>query len=419
MRRKSIKAKFIGYLAVAIGITIVVAVVSFFFLYNMAKEVGPSADGTLNTYLIFLGVLCVAVIVASVLCLKNMVAMMKPIKMVSDQAFNISKGKSLVRSTHNENNELGDLTASINATLEYILGRVALLQKINEGDYSMDVVPLGETDKLTIAIGNVVDTNNEVLLEIKNAAHSIYEIGSEITMGAQTLASGATEQAATIEEFSAVMEEVQAMAEENADIAQKTLAIALESKQIMELSTGDIDRMAEAMDSITRSSRRIETVIKVIDEIAFQTNILALNAAVEAARAGIHGKGFAVVADEVRELASKSAAAARETSELIQMSIGSVSEGNDIMKQTSESISNFGMHAGNAAENMGRLADSSERQRQSISEINRGISQISNVIQTNAAMAQENSVSADKMTEQSGTLERLVARYKLRETMLP
>jgi methyl-accepting chemotaxis protein len=210
------------------------------------------------------------------------------------------------------------------------------------------------------------------------------------------------------------MAEVQYMAEQNAEIAKSTKDRVQKSKYLMEGSTRDFERMTAAIDSITESSHHIESVIKAIDDIAFQTNILALNAAIEAARAGAHGRGFAVVADEVRELASKSSAAARETSELIQMSIQSVSEGNVIVRQTAESIKKIGVHAASSADDMDRLAESSESQRQSVSEINRGISQISNIVQSISAIAQQNSVTARKMSTQSENLGHLVSRFKLR-----
>ena len=413
-KRKSLKSRFLGYITIAAAFTALLAVYSFSVINDAAERLGTEGDIILRNYIWFLIIFWVAFFVDAIFVQRNMRKMEEPIKMVSEQALRMSQGKSIVRSIHKENNELGDLTFSINELLEYILGRVAILQKINEGDYSFDIEPLGDTDKLTKAIGSVVNTNNDILYEIREAAHEINRVAAGISNGAHSLASGSTEQAATIEQFSAVMAEVQSMADRNADIAQKTRDGALRSKQLLQQNTEDIQRMTEAMDYITQSSYRIETVIKVIDEIAFQTNILALNAAIEAARAGAHGRGFAVVADEVRELASKSAAAAKETSELIRLSIESVNEGNLIVRQTAESISSIGSNATNAAEGMAILAEASENQRMSISEINRGINQITNVIQANSIMANENSVSAQKMAEQSNALQQLVERFKLR-----
>jgi len=380
-----------------------------------ASRLGEDGEAVLRGYMVFLIAFGVAFIVVAVLIYRNMRKIETPIKMAADQALRISEGKSIVRAKHDENNELGDLVHGVNELLNYINSRTAILDKINEGDYSMRIEPLGEIDKLTNAIIRVINTNNEILYQIRTAAHGINEIAGGIASGADTLSSGSTEQAATIEQLSAVMTEVQFMADNTDDVAQKTQAGARDSVTLMNTSAEDMELMTTAMDSITEASRRIETVIKVIDEIAFQTNILALNAAIEAARAGVHGKGFAVVADEVGELASKSAEAARETSELIQLSIERVNEGNKIVRKTSENVAALGANASRASERMRLLADSSEKQRLSISDINRGIVQISDVIQANSIMAQENAISAQKMTEQSAFLQQLVDKFILRE----
>jgi len=414
MKRKSLKARFLAYISLAAAFTAVLAVYSFFVIYNASGQLGEAGEAILRGYIIFQIVFWIAFFVDAFFVNRNMLKIEATIKTVSEQALRMSRGESITRSIHKENNELGDLTFSINALLTYILERVEILRRINEGDYSFEIEPLGEKDDLTMAIKGIVTANNEILHEIRQAAFGINEIASGIAAGSETLSSGTTEQAATIEQFSAVMVEVQSMAEQTAEVSQKTRDMALESKTALDENNAGIQRMISAMGSITEASHRIETVIKVIDEIAFQTNILALNAAIEAARAGAHGKGFAVVAEEVRELASKSSAAARETSELIQQSIQSVYEGNDIVRHTTESISSVEEYASAAAANMNLLAESSENQRLSISDINRGISQISNVIQANAITAQENSLSAQKMTAQSMQLQQLVGRFKLR-----
>ena len=415
MKGKSIKSKFIGFSVVAIAFAAAICLVSYLVIHQMGAVAGSAPDALMIPYFVTLAAIWAAFIISEIMIVNNMLKMLAPIKMATDQAMNISRGEALVRSRHDEDNELGDLAVSINAVLDYIIGRVELLDRINEGEYSMQVEPLGDTDKLTMAIIRVLKTNNEVLYAIKNAALSVNSAAGEIASGANSLASGSAEQAATMEEFSAVMAEVLAMADKSAEIAKSTLKNALDSKVLMEESSEAIGRITDAMDSITASGRRIETITKVIDDIAFQTNILSLNAAIEAARAGQHGKGFAVVADEVRLLASKSAAAARETSELVQASIQSVEEGNGIVRRTAGSLLSMTRNASNAAEEMGTLAGSSEHQRQAISEINNGINQLSTVIQANSAVAQQNLVNAQELSLQSQSLKDLVARFRLRD----
>jgi len=414
VKRKTLRARFLGYISIAVAFTAFLNVYSYFVINKTTSMLGTEGEAILRGYIIFLVVFWVAFFVDAIFVEKNMRKMEAPIKMVSEQALRMSHGEPIIRSIHKENDELGDLTFSINALLEYILERVEILRQINEGDYSFDIEPLGDSDDLTYAIINLVNTNNEILNEIKRASHEINRVAGGISSGSDALSSGSTEQAATIQQLSAVMTEAQFMAEKTAEVAKRTREKAMRSQAALEQYTTDTQRMTAAMDSITEASLRIETVIKVIDEIAFQTNILALNAAIEAARAGVHGKGFAVVAEEVRELASKSASAAKETTELIQMSIQSVNEGNAIVRHSTDTVEAIGEHAAAAVEDMDTLAESSEAQRLSISDINEGIKQISGVIEANSTMAHENAISAQKMTTLSSVLQQLVAKYKLR-----
>jgi len=421
MKRKSLKKRFLGYISLAVAFTAVLNIVSFLVINNMSGNLGSDGEIILRNYIIFIIIFWVAFFIDALFVNKNMKRIEEPVIRVSDTAIRISQGKSIdpPNPKDYENSELGDLVYATNEWLEYMHARCDILDQINAGDYSVHLEPLGDVDLLTCAIIRVLNTNNEVLFEIKKAVQGINEASHGIARGADTLSSGSSEQAATIEEFSAVMAEVQFMSEKTDDVAKKTKVGASESMALMEKSTDDMNRMMAAMDSITESSHKIETVIKVIDEIAFQTNILALNAAIEAARAGVHGKGFAVVADEVRELASKSAAAAHETSDLIQTSIQSVYEGNAIVRQTAENIAALGGNAAEATERMTIMAESSENQRLSIQDINQGIDHISQVIQANSIMAQENAMSSQKIAEQAAHLQQIVNRFKLRDQNKP
>ena len=369
----------------------------------------------LQGFLIFLAVLLIAFGICTVYVYKGMTNIFTVIGKVSKSAWDITKGKPVEVYKHYKKDELGELADSVEALLDYIHERVYYLDKINEGDYSQALEPRGDGDRLSFAIRRVVDTNNEILHKIKKASAEIYSMSAEVSGSASALASGSTEQAATMEQFVAVTSEVREASDHNAELANLTLERALNSKTLMIKSNEERKQLANAMEAINASSKRIETVTKVIDEIAFQTNILALNAAVEAARAGVHGKGFAVVADEVRELASKSAAAAKETAELIQMSIRAIQEGDALVRLSEESLADVGVDAEKASEYMIELKASSEHQRVSLSEINHGVNQISNVVQSNSALAQNNAMIAQMMSEQSEKLETLVSIYKLRD----
>ena len=177
--------------------------------------------------------------------------------------------------------------------------------------------------------------------------------------------------------------------------------------------------MMSAVKDINQASQSIEKVIKVIDDIAFQTNILALNAAVEAARAGQHGKGFAVVAEEVRSLAAKSAEAASNTGDLIENTIAKANLGFSIANETAVSLKEIVDGINHNAEIMERISQSSEEQSSSIEQINDSIDQVAQVAQQNSATAEQSSAASEQMSSQSQVLEDMLSQFRLKGNSPP
>ena len=341
-----------------------------------------------------------------------------PIKEVADAADKVASGDIDIALNYDSPDEIGDLGRSFMRMVDGIREQNAILLDISEGDYSGRIDMRSGQDVINRSIGRILDKNNQMLSDIRDASVQVSSGSQEIAQSAQNLASGSTEQAATIEEFSSTLSEVQEQAEETNKVATRTLNETHDAGRLMGVATDYMNRMNDSMTKISDSSQSIAKVIKVIDDIAFQTNILSLNAAVEAARAGQHGKGFAVVADEVRNLANKSAVAAKETAALIENSIQCVTEGNMVAEKTGESLAEVGKIAANNAVSMQMLSDSSQRQSDAISDLNNGIVQLSAVVQANSATAEESAAASEEMSAQAAMLNQIVEQFRLRDSGL-
>lgn len=311
--------------------------------------------------------------------------------------------------------EVGQSIEAFSNMMDRLIDVAASLERVAAGDLTIELKAMTGEDTMGMALSTMVENLNTMFGELRTASGQVSAGAQQISQAAQGLASGSSEQAASIEEFYASLAELQSKTNQNAE----NTANANEANAIVGEKLGDCIRsmgeMLGAMNAIDESSKDITRVIKVIDDIAFQTNILALNAAVEAARAGQHGKGFAVVADEVRNLAAKSAEAAKETAALIEGSSQRVSEGNQIVAKTNVDLEAVAENARENSRLIERVAAASIEQARAIAEMNQGMDQISTVVQANSATAEESSAAAEEMSAQSVVLNEIVAKFKLKQ----
>ena len=310
--------------------------------------------------------------------------------------------------------ELGQSIGAFAGFIDRISYIGEALETVAARDLTVEVALLSPEDTMGNALTDMLANLNEMFAEINSISSQVATASNEIAQGAQSLAQGSTQQASTVQEISASINEINEQANVSSETASEAARQGNEISRIAQEGSQKMSHMMESVQQINDASQSIGRVIKVIDDIAFQTNILALNAAVEAARAGEHGKGFAVVADEVRNLAGKSADAAKETANLISANIEKAELGLSISRDTAESLSQIMQGIDKTSDSLQDLADQSAGAKAATAQVNLAVDQVAQVVQQNSATSEQSAAASEEMSSQAQVLEQLIARFKLK-----
>ncbi|MDK2848623.1 MAG: methyl-accepting chemotaxis protein [Desulfuromonadales bacterium] len=329
------------------------------------------------------------------------------------------------------------LATFIGGVVSYIIVRsitvpiaksMELAESLSQGDFSnrLDLDQGDEVGRLSESLDRMAEmlgqndatlkanlkNLNEVLAQVDNISLSIDHSSHALSDSGQSLSQAATEAASSLEEISAALTEISSQTKGTVQNADTANTLSASSLDVATAGKQQMDQMLIAMEAIHDSSQNIVKITKVIDEIAFQTNLLSLNAAVEAARAGQHGKGFAVVAEEVRNLAVRSAKAAHEINDLIMNSVGKVENGNRIATETSEALIKIVDATDKTATIVKEIADAASEQAAGIDQITQGVSQVDGATQMVTATSEETAATSEELAGMATQLRSIIEKQR-------
>lgn len=382
----------------------------------------PESD--INSGLVGLGVTYVILfivffVVANAVVMLVMKAQMKSLKEINEVAEKIADGNLSARFDYRSDDEIGQLCENFmectEITRHYISEISDKLDRLSHGDFTVKITEdyKGDFRPIKESLLNITDSMRRTLEHIGNASVQVNMGAARMAESSTVLAQGVSNQTNTIKKLT---DDMTSVIEQVKETEQRTFAareLAGNAKKKIETSSLEMDKLLSAMNEISNMSSEISKIMKTIDDIAFQTNILALNASVEAARAGEAGKGFTVVAEEVRMLASKSAEAAKRTSDLLSQTEIAINEGVHLADSTAKALSDAVSDTVSVDENIIKIAETTKNESEFMDNIFTSINAISGIVETTSDSAQSGAASSEELSSQATILSHLISEFKI------
>ncbi len=383
----------------------------------MDKNVGEMNKNGIVVSVIIVLVLSIISITIMIIFIRKMI--ISPLNKAKHLLTNLRKGI-----LHNDKiytkskDEVGEIIHLLNDLSFQLDNLVDTYNKISDGDLTIKAYMASDKDEVALTLTKTVGVLSNVVLQVKESIHQITEGSNQISSSAQSLSDGASKQASSLEEITASLTEISVQVQEHTELAKQVSNLTENTKLNADKGTMQMQELVEAMNEIDQSAKDIKNIVEIIDDIAFQTNLLALNADIEAARVGKYGKGFAVVANSVRALANKSQNSVKETTKMVELTLGKINRGVELVEITSRQLEEIKKESQKASDLAKESATSSQEQARGIEQINQGITSIEDVVQNNSASAEENASASEELSTQSQNLSELISYFKVKDNML-
>ena len=344
-----------------------------------------------------------------------------PIEYLNKKCNELSGGNLNIDFSLQTNNELGELAHSLDTSISLIKDYINAIDfgmsHFSKGDFTCEcpITFIGDFYHIQSTIESFQNQLNATLYRMKESIVQVGAGAEEMSVNAEDLAHGATEQSSSIQSLSQSIGKMKELINHNASYTQEANQLGRETEIAVDRSQQHMKYLVSVIEELAEMSEGIKNIIGTIESIASETNLLALNASIESARAGAAGKGFAVVANEIGKLANESSDAVKHTTELIEKSLACIEKGKDITTSASYAFDEVEKSSAIILDMIKKIARESDNQTMEVAHIVADVDEISAVVQTNAAIAQENAAACEELSAQAEIMSGLVQNFQLQK----